>query len=108
MDYKILYSFQSALDPELLLIEVERNIDTKDKTEKCFWFFINTVEQTISRLEYVNMKKRGNTVVRIFTNAKLYLNGSIGMYEEHDRRAIYISIPKISEIVNSLIDIYFN
>ncbi len=108
MEYKILYIFQSVLDPELLLIEVDRDIDTKDKSKKYFWFSINTLEQTICRLEFVDMKKRGNTVVRIFTDAKLYLNGSIGMYEEHDHRAIYISLPKEPVDLKNLIDIYFD
>jgi hypothetical protein len=105
MKYDISYLFQSVLYPELNIVKVVKNIDTKTKK---YWFFINTIENTISPLEIVNTKRKDGINIRGYKDSKFYFTDSIGLYEDSDNRGIYINIPNVSSLIKILLDMYFD
>ena len=109
-DYEILYLFKAAIFDNFYIVEIKRNIETANKEEKYYWFFIDISENTISKLDFIEMKKKNDMEIRMFKGSKLRFNKSIAMYENNTYRAIYVTLPShhIPNTVSELIDEYLS
>jgi len=104
--------FRSAIFDNFYIVEIKRNIETTNKDEKYFWFYIDTLENTIIRLNFIEMRKKNNMEVRVFKDSKLHFNTSVAMYanENNNYKAIYVTVPinHVPDAVTQLINEYIS